>query len=275
MPRRAHKEVRLPPGGYSFNLHGEDLVKALIPFSFENREFRVITLDGEPWFVGKDVAEALGYKDATTAIKSHCRGVQILHPIVDNLGRTQEARILNEPDVYRLIAGCTLPEGERFERWIFEEVIPTIRKTGGYSTAHATPSLEAFKLVPVVVRAARALGLDKNAAAISANQVVTKLTGTNVLQLLGHVHLTAENQDVLFFTPTELGERLKISGRKVNMLLAEAGLQAKKGEYWVPLDPAKDFCRILDTGKRHGDGTMVQQIKWAENVLTLIKPVAA
>lgn len=121
---------------------------------------------------------------------------------------------------------------------------------------------------------ARLIGLDKNAAALSANQAVAKMTGTNVLHLLGHVHLNAENQDALFFTPTELGERLKISGRKFNMLLAEAGLQAKKGEHWTPLEPAKDFCRILDTGKRHGDGTMVQQIKWAENVLALVQQAA-
>lgn len=137
------------------------------------------------------------------------------------------------------------------------------------------PTIEAFKLAPLVVRAARALGLDKNAAAISANQAVAKLTGTNVLKLLGHQHLEADNQTAMYFTPTELGERLGISGRKFNMLLAEAGLQAKKGEHWVPLTTAEDFCRIMDTGKRHGDGTMIQQIKWAENVLALVEKAAA
>lgn len=147
--------------------------------------------------------------------------------------------------------------------------------------AHAAPTqitrettLDAFKLTPLVVRAARALGLDKNAAAISANQVVTKLTGTNVLSLLGHQHLDAENQSVMFFTPTELGERMGISGRKFNMLLAEAGLQAKKGEHWAPMAAAEGFCRILDTGKRHGDGTMIQQVKWADSVLKLVERAA-
>ena len=137
------------------------------------------------------------------------------------------------------------------------------------------PTIEAFKLAPLVVRAARALGLDKNAAAISANQAVAKLTGTNVLKLLGHTHLEAENQTALHFTPTELGERLGISGRKFNMLLAEAGLQAKKGEHWVPLAAAEGFYRFMDTSKRHGDGTMIQQIKWAENVLALVENAAA
>lgn len=129
---------------------------------------------------------------------------------------------------------------------------------------------DAAKALPVFQRAARALGLDKNAAAISANQAVFKITGTNVMQLLGSTHLAAEVQ-ALALTPTELGERLGgISARKVNMLLAEAGLQAKKGEHWAPLPPAEGFYRVLDTGKRHGDGTMIQQIKWLDNVLPLI-----
>lgn len=73
----------------------------LIPFSFESHQVRVLTDDnGEPLFVAKDVAEALGYKDPTTAIKSHCRGVQELHPISDSLGRRQETRVIREPELW-------------------------------------------------------------------------------------------------------------------------------------------------------------------------------
>lgn len=252
----------------------------LIPFQFESTSIRVVTDDnGEPLFVGKDVCDALGYSDHTNAMKQHCRGVAKHHPIADSLGRMQETRVLTEPDVFRLAVKSELPGAERFEAWVFEDVLPTIRKTGSYTAPAAVPPAptftDAFKLVPLVVRAARALGLDKNAAAISANQAVTKLTGTNVLKLLGHQHLEADNQTAMYFTPTELGERLGISGRKFNMLLAEAGLQAKKGEHWVPLTTAEGFCRIMDTGKRHGDGTMIQQIKWADNVLALVEKAAA
>ena len=250
----------------------------LIPFQFESTSVRVVTDEhGEPLFVAKDICEALGYKDPTTAVRNHCRGVPKQHPIVDSLGRTQDARVLTEPDVLRLIVNCTLPAAESFERLVFEEILPTIRRTGSYTAPAAKrpqdTTTEAFKLVPLVVRAARALGLDKNAAAISANQAVAKLTGTNVMNLLGHTHIEAEQQ-VMFFTPTELGERIGVSGRKFNMLLAEAGLQAKKGEVWVPLTAAEDFCRVMDTGKRHGDGTMVQQLKWAENVLAILQQAA-
>lgn len=111
----------------------------ITPFKFEDFDVRVVVVDNEPWFVGKDVAECLGYKDTTNAIKQHCRGVAKHHPIQDSLGRMQETRIINEPDMYRLCASSNLESAERFESWVFEEVLPTIRKTGSYGKAALTP----------------------------------------------------------------------------------------------------------------------------------------
>ena len=79
-------------------------------FNFNGADVRTVTLpNGEPGFVGKDVASRLGYADPTTAIRSHCRGVQLLHPIPDALGRLQSTRVLTEPDVLRLIVSSNLP----------------------------------------------------------------------------------------------------------------------------------------------------------------------
>jgi prophage antirepressor-like protein len=245
----------------------------VVPFNFENTTLRVVTGDnGEPLFVGKDLCEALGYKDTTNAMKQHCRGVAKHHPIIDSLGRTQEARVLTEADMFRLIVSSTLPAAERFEAWVFEEVLPTIRKTGSYTAPSSTKTHEAVDLMPRMVAAAISLGFDKNAAAISANQAVLKLTGTNMLSLLGGTHLIAEKQD-LIYTPTELGANFLggISARKVNMLLAEAGMQSKEGEDWKPLPEADGLYRLLDTGKKHGGGTPIQQIKWFESVVSKIK----
>jgi len=116
----------------------------LIPLSFEGREIRVVTIGGEPFFVGRDVAERLGYANATDALAKHCRGVAKRYPIVDALGRTQDVRVLSEPDVLRLIVRSKRPEAERFERWVFEEVLPAIRKTGGYMTATPEETPEAL-----------------------------------------------------------------------------------------------------------------------------------
>jgi len=249
-------------------------MNALIPFQFENKSIRVVTDEhGEPLFVGRDVALALGYADPTTAMRSHCRGVQKLHPIPDALGRAQDARVLTEPDVLRMIVNSTLPAAEAFERWVFEEVLPTIRKTGSYAIHSSSlfgDTVDALRLAPLAVKAAMALGLDKNAAAISANQLVIKVTGQNLLQDFGAIHLKAENQESLFYTPTELGKRTGTSARGMNLLLAEAGFQMKRGEHWEVTDIGKDFSRIFDTGKKHGSGVPVQQIKWSAEVLPVL-----
>lgn len=107
---------------------------------FQSEEFgtlRTVEDGSKTLFCAKDVAVALGYKDPTNAIKKHCRsyGVAKRHPIVDQLGRDQEAVFIPEGDVYRLIAHSKLPGAERFESWVFDEVLPSIRKHGGYIAA--------------------------------------------------------------------------------------------------------------------------------------------
>lgn len=100
-------------------------------FEFDGAPVRAVKINGEPYFVGKDVADRLGYADPTNAMKQHCRGVVKRHPL-QTAGGTQEVRVLGEPDVLRLIISSKLPAAERFERWVFETVLPAIRKDGAY-----------------------------------------------------------------------------------------------------------------------------------------------
>lgn len=84
---------------------------------FNNPEFgdiRTVEIDGKPYFVGTDVAKALGYKDTVNALKQHCRGV-VKHHLIDSLGRNQEASFIPEGDLYRLIMKSKLPSAEKFE----------------------------------------------------------------------------------------------------------------------------------------------------------------
>lgn len=100
---------------------------------FTNGHFgdvRVSTKNGEPLFCGKDVAEALGYKRTADAIATHCKGVCELP--TPTSGGMQKMKYIPEGDLYRLVVHSQLPDAERFESWIFDEVLPTIRKTGGY-----------------------------------------------------------------------------------------------------------------------------------------------
>jgi prophage antirepressor-like protein len=101
---------------------------------FENTNLGKVRLfdnDGRVEFVGKDVCDALGYQNATVAMNNHCRGEAKYLP-VQTEGGMQDMRVISEPDLYRLVAGSTLPEAIKFEAWVFEEVLPSIRKTGGY-----------------------------------------------------------------------------------------------------------------------------------------------
>lgn len=103
--------------------------------TFTNKEFgtvRTIVKDGEPWFVGKDVAEILGYKETAKAIRTHIcaedKGVSVL----DTPGGQQKITLINESGLYSLILGSKLPKAKTFKRWVTSDVLPTIRKTGGY-----------------------------------------------------------------------------------------------------------------------------------------------
>lgn len=104
--------------------------------TFVNEEFgslRTLEENGKILFCGKDVAMALGYSNTKDAIKRHCRwGVKHALPHPQSPNKTIEMFFIPEGDVYRLIAHSRLPAAERFEEWIFDEILPTIRRTGGY-----------------------------------------------------------------------------------------------------------------------------------------------
>lgn len=103
---------------------------------FSNNEFgqiRTLEIDGKPYFVASDITKILAYKNTSKAIKDHCRYVTkcyIPHP--QSKTKTIEVNVIPEGDLYRLIANSELSSAEKFETWIFDEVLPTIRKTGGY-----------------------------------------------------------------------------------------------------------------------------------------------
>nr|DAF81252.1 MAG TPA: repressor domain protein [Caudoviricetes sp.] len=91
---------------------------------------RTIEIDGKPYFVANDVARSLGYKRPADAVSTHCKG-SVKHRYLTE-GGEQELKIIPEGDVYRLVVKSQLPKADEFEHWIFDEVLPSIRKNGGY-----------------------------------------------------------------------------------------------------------------------------------------------
>lgn len=130
---------------------------------FNNTDFgeiRTLEENGQVLFCGSDVAKALGYADTPKAIKTHCKeDGWVIRPVIDNIGRTQQAKFINEGNLYRLIVNSKLPTAEKFERWVFDEVIPTIHKHGAYMTPE---TLEAAILNPdTIIKIATALKEEK------------------------------------------------------------------------------------------------------------------
>lgn len=111
---------------------------------FENKEFgeiRTVIKDGEPWFVGKDVTKILGYERPTKAILDHVDGEDLdAVPIQDSIGRMQNTPVVNESGLYSLILSSKLPNAKKFKKWVTSEVLPSIRKNGGYIAGQETMS---------------------------------------------------------------------------------------------------------------------------------------
>lgn len=103
---------------------------------FKNEEFgeiRTLEINNEPYFVGKDIAETLDYKEPHKAIVKHIdEDDRIKYPIIDELGRKQETWLINESGLYSLIMSSKLSSAKKFKRWVTSEVLPSIRKHGGY-----------------------------------------------------------------------------------------------------------------------------------------------
>lgn len=142
---------------------------------FENEQFgqiRTIDEDGKVLFCAKDVAAALGYTNPSKAINDHCKSI-VERRTNDSLGRQQNIKFIPEGDIYRLAAKSELPGADKFESWIFDEVLPSIHKHGAYMTPE---TLEAAILNPdTMIRLCTALKeeQDKRKVLEAANAALT------------------------------------------------------------------------------------------------------
>ena len=117
----------------------------VIPFQYNSEEVRTITINGDAWFVAKDVCDILEIANVTQAISRLDDDERTML----NIGRQGVTNVVNEPGLYSLILGSRKPEAKQFKRWITHEVIPSIRKTGSYNTeidlSKLSPELQMFK----------------------------------------------------------------------------------------------------------------------------------
>lgn len=184
---------------------------------FENPEFGQVRIfvqeNGEPLFVGVDVANILGYKEPHKAIVRHVEDVdRMKHPVSDNQGFTRDTWVINESGLYSLIFSSELLTAKSFKRWVTSEVLPSIRKTGSYSVRQ--------KLPQTFAQALRAY-----ADEVEKNEML-KLENTQQKQIIGELQPKAVYYDEILkskdcLTITQIAKDYGMSGHQLNQFLSE------------------------------------------------------
>lgn len=211
---------------------------------FENRKFgevRTIEEDGRVLFCGSDVAKALGYSNPRDALSRHCRGV-VKRDTPTESGM-QEMSFIPEGDIYRLAARSKLPGAEEFERWVFDEVIPSIRRTGGYMMPQDYPS------------ALRALAdaEEKKMRLLAENQ--------RQAQIIADFEPVRQYVDTILESPAvlatgQIAADYDLSANRLNKILHEEGVQHKVNGQWILYKKhmGKGYTKSRTTPITHSSG---------------------
>jgi anti-repressor protein len=195
---------------------------------FKNDEFgsiRTMTVNGEPMFVGKDVAEALGYKNANDALSKHVDADDKGVAKRDTLGGMQEMVIINESGLYSLILCSKLPTAKKFKHWVTAEVLPAIRKHGVYAMDDLLNDPDAL------ITALTAYKEEKEKVAQLQEENLQKT------QMISELSPKATYYDLILQSAslvpiTSIAKDYGMSAKRLNSLLAENGIQFKQGKTW-------------------------------------------
>ena len=248
----------------------------IVAFDFESHNVRVVVgHDGEPWFVATDVASALDYqaaKDLTRFIDDDEKGRQI----VPTLGGEQELLVINESGLYSAILKSRKPEAKRFKRWVTHEVLPSIRKTGSYAAPGSVAALPAptqdrvHAILMIGEAIAKVPGVKPGIAMAATLTCIHDNTGLAIEHL--RRALPVANEPICSLNPTQLGERLELSARSVNLRLQSHGLQFKNDrDEWELTESGKRWAEALPYSRNGHSG---YQILWNPEVADVIREAA-
>lgn len=225
---------------------------------FSNSEFgnvRTVTIDNEPWFVGKDVAEILGYSNPRKAILDHVDGEDKTDGVTirDSIGREQTPIFINESGLYSLIVLSKLESAKRFKRWITSEVIPSIRKHGGYVYDPEKFINENFPSFTEETKKNMILDLYNVNKQLTAKVEEQKPKVTYCDNILNNPALTPI---------TTIAKDYGMSGKKMNQLLSDLGIQYKRGSSWYLYQQYAD--KGYTQSKTYGEGIVFTNMEWTQ-----------
>lgn len=198
---------------------------------FNSKEFgdiRTTEFDGKPYFVANDVARALGYKRPADAVTAHCKG-SVKHRYLTD-GGEQELKVIPEGDIYRLTVRSKLPSAEKFEKWVFDEVIPSIHQYGAYMTEQTIE--KALTSPDFLIQLATKLKDEQTRRKEAEAEIRVKD------QIIGELKPKADYYDEILKNPglvtiTQIAKDYGMSGKKMNRILHELGIQYKQSEQWL------------------------------------------
>ncbi|ERT57148.1 phage antirepressor [Megasphaera vaginalis (ex Srinivasan et al. 2021)] len=196
---------------------------------FNNAEFgsvRTTVIDGEPFFVGKDVAEILGYRDTSDALKRHVDEEDKLTRCFTDSGQNREMYIINESGLYSLILRSQLSKARKFKRWVTSEVLPAIRRHGMYAIDEIleNPDLAIAALTQLKEERKRRKELELTTAI--QNQQIAELKPKAC-----YYDLILQNRNTV--PVTQIAKDYGMSGRRFNELLHDIGIQYKFRKTWL------------------------------------------
>lgn len=210
-------------------------------FNFENQQVRTIEIENEPYFVGKDITEILGYSNSRDALYKHVDEEDKLTSQIATSGQNRNMVVINESGLYSLILSSKLPNAKKFKRWVTSEVLPAIRKHGGYLTEQ---KLEEALLNPdTLINLATQLKQEREGRLI-AEQRVNELTPK-----ASYYDKVLSNKALV--TITVIAKDYGMSGKAMNALLHELGVQYKQGTTWLL------YARYQKNGWTHSETVMI------------------
>lgn len=198
---------------------------------FKNPEFgaiRTLEIDGEPYFVGKDVAEILGYAKPHNALTTHVdRDDSLKQGIIDSMGRTQETLLINESGLYSLILSSKLPTAKKFKRWVTSEVLPAIRKHGVYAVDEVLNDPDVLIAALTELKAERA-----KTEALKQTVAVQKQQITEMQPKASYYDVVLNCKDLVAISV--IAKDYGWSANRLNQYLHEKGVQYKQGnKIWL------------------------------------------
>ncbi len=192
-------------------------------FNFQGQQVRTVTISGEPYFVGKDVADVLGYNDTNQAVRKHVDDEDKLTRQFDGSGQKRNMTIINESGLYALILGSKLPQAKEFKRWVTSEVLPTIRKHGAYLTDS--------KIKEVLLSPDTIINLATQLKNERAEKEQLKIELEEARKQTSYLDLILQTKDQL--TTTQIAQDYGMSASKFNQLLKDLRIQRKVNSQWV------------------------------------------